>query len=86
MELEAEDGEIADFRCNSWKCYCCAHRIRMNLIEELERLVDERPELRRLLTITVEPGTAPSGDGAKHAYITDWWNALRTEINDCYPA
>lgn len=45
----------------------------MNLIEELDRLVEERSELRRLLTIPIAPGTAPSGDGAKHASITDRW-------------
>lgn len=57
----------------------------MNLIEELERLVNERPELRQLLTNTIAPETAPSSQDAKHAYITDRWNALRTEINDRYP-
>jgi hypothetical protein len=57
----------------------------MNLIEELERLVEERPELRRLLTITLEPETAPAGKDAQHGHLTDRWNALRTEINDRYP-
>ena len=85
FELEAEDGETADFRCNSWDCYCCAHRMRMNLIEELDRLVEERAELRRLLTITVAPETAPTGKEEKHAHLTERWNALRTEINDRYP-
>jgi hypothetical protein len=85
MDLEADDGETAAFRCNSWDCYCCAHRMRMNLIESLEELVDERPEMRRLLTITVAPETAPSSTSAQHEHITDRWNALRTEINDRYP-
>ena len=85
FELEAEDGETADFRCNSWDCYCCAHRMRMNLIEELDRLVEDRPELRRLLTITVAPETAPTGKEEQHAHLTERWNALRTEINDRYP-
>jgi len=85
MELEADDGETAGFRCKSWDCYCCAHRMRMNLIEELDRLVAERPQLRRLLTITISPETAPSSTAAQHEYITDRWNALRTEINDRYP-
>ena len=57
IELEAEDGDIAPFRCNSWDCYCCAHRMRCNLVEELDRLIAERPELRRLLTITLDPET-----------------------------
>lgn len=87
MELEnSETGETGDFRCGSWRCYCCAHRMRMNLIEELERLVDERPEMRRLLTLTVDsdvPG-APSEKGEQHEYITKRFNALRTELNDRY--
>lgn len=82
--MEAEDGETAEYRCNSWDCYCCAHRMRMNLIEDMERLVEERPELRRFLTLTVDPD-APGDKEAKHRYITDRFNALRTEINDRYP-
>ena len=85
MEMEADDGSTAPFRCKSWRCYCCAHRMRMNLIESLEQLVAERPEMRRLLTITISPETAPRSKEAQHAYITDRWNVLRTEINDRYP-
>ena len=85
MELEANDGETAHFRCSSWDCYCCAHRMRMNLIEELEQLVEDRPEMRRLLTITIEPETAPASKADQHQYLTERWNALRTEINDRYP-
>jgi hypothetical protein len=84
MELEAEDGETAHFRCGSWDCYCCAHRMRMNFIEELERLVDERPELRRFLTLTLDPERAPDDQGEKHRYLTERFNALRTELNDRY--
>jgi len=84
MEMEAEDGDTAGFRCNSWDCYCCAHRMRMNLIEDMERLVEERPELRRFLTLTVDPEHAASTE-QMHEYITDRWNAMRTELNDRYP-
>jgi hypothetical protein len=84
MEMEAEDGETAAFRCNSWNCYCCAHRMRMNLIEELDRLVEERPELRRFLTLTLDPAEAPDDQAEKHAHLTDRFNALRTELNDRY--
>ena len=84
MELEAEDGETAAFRCDSWDCYCCAHRMRMNLIEELERLVEERPELRRFLTLTLDPETAPARQEGQHRYLTERFNALRTELNDRY--
>ena len=85
MELEANDGETAHFRCGSWDCYCCSHRMRHNLIESLEQLVDDRPEMRRLLTITIEPETAPASKDDQHRYLTERFNALRTEINDRYP-
>ena len=85
MELESEDGDIAPFRCNSWDCYCCAHRMRCNLVEELDRLVEERPEMRRLLTLTLDPEIAPSGQEEQHRYLTERFNALRTEIKDRYP-
>ena len=85
MELESESGEIAPFRCNSWDCYCCAHRMRCNLIEELDRLIEERPELRRLLTITLDEDVAPDDQDEQHEYLTERWNALRTEIKDQYP-
>lgn len=86
MELEADDGETADFRCNSWDCYCCAHRMRMNLIEELERLVEERPEMRRLLTLTIdgEAPSCPTSTEDRHEYLTERFNALRTELTDRY--
>jgi hypothetical protein len=84
MELEAEDGETAAFRCDSWDCYCCAHRMRHNLIEDLERLVEERPELRRFLTLTLDPDEAPDDQAEKHRYLTERFNALRTELNDRY--
>lgn len=84
MEMEAEDGTTAGFRCGSWSCYCCAHRMRMNFIEELERLVEERPELRRFLTLTLDPEIAPTGQEEQHRYLTERFNALRTELNDRY--
>jgi hypothetical protein len=85
MEIEAGDGEIAPFRCNSWDCYCCAHRMRCNLVEELDRLVEERPELRRLLTLTLDPEIAPDDQAEQHRYLTERFNALRTEMRDRYP-
>ena len=85
MVLESEHGETAPFRCNSWDCYCCAHRMRCNLVEELDRLIEERPELRRLLTLTLDPSTAPDDQDDQHRYLTERFNALRTEIKDRYP-
>jgi hypothetical protein len=84
MEMEADDGTTAPFRCNSWDCYCCAHRMRCNLVEELDRLIEERPELRRLLTLTLDPETAPPRQDDQHRYLTERFNALRTELNDRY--
>ena len=84
FELESEDGETAGFRCNSWDCYCCAHRMRCNLVEELDRLIEERPELRRLLTLTLDEDLAPDDQDEQHRYLTERFNALRTELNDRY--
>lgn len=79
----AETGETAPYRCGSWDCSCCGHRLRMSLIEEIERITEERPEMRRFLTLTVD-ASAPVGRASQHEYITDRWNALRTELNDRY--
>ena len=84
MELEAHE-QTAPFRCGSWDCYCCAHRMRMNLIESLEELVEQRPEMRRLLTLTVSSDQGPAGQDAQHKHLTDRFNALRTELTDRYP-
>jgi hypothetical protein len=78
-----ETGETAPYRCGSWDCECCGHRLRMSLIEEIERITKERPEMRRFLTLTVDT-SAPVGKENQHEYITDRWNALRTELNDRY--
>jgi hypothetical protein len=56
----------------------------MTLVEELDRLVEERPELRRLLTLTLDPSTAPADQAEQHRYLTERFNALRTELNDRY--
>jgi hypothetical protein len=55
----------------------------MSLIEEIERITEERPEMRRFLTLTVD-SSAPVGRASQHEYITDRWNALRTELKDRY--
>jgi len=84
FEHESGGGETAPFRCGSWRCFCCAHRMRMNLIEELDRLVEERPEMRRLLTLTLDPVQSPDRTEDQHEYLTERFNALRTELNDNY--
>lgn len=82
FELESADGEVAPFRCGSWDCYCCGYRMRMNLVEEIGRVCRERSEMRRLLTLTLDPVKAPDSQEGKHAYLTRRWNALRTELVD----
>jgi len=77
-------GASGPYRCGSWDCECCGHRLRMSLIEEIERITQERPEMRRFLTLTVD-ASAPIGKERQHEHITDRWNALRTELRDRYP-
>lgn len=85
LRFRSDDGDTAAVRCKSWSCECCGHRLRMGLIEEMERITDERPELRRLLTLTVGK-QGPSDVPSQHSFITDRWNALRTELRDRYPS
>lgn len=80
FELESDQGDTADFRCGSWKCYCCGYRMRQNLVEEIERISSERPEMSRLLTLTLDPARAPSDQDEQHKYLTERWNALRTRL------
>lgn len=84
LRYKSESGKEAPYRCGSWDCECCGHRLRMSLIEEIERITSERPEMRRFLSLTVD-SRAPATDEEKHEYITDRWNALRTELRDRYP-
>lgn len=81
FRFEADDGESAPYRCGSWDCYCCGYRMRQNLIEEIQRVTASRPELRRLMTLTLNPDHAPDSQERQHYYITERWNALRTAIS-----
>lgn len=83
LRYKSESGKEAPYRCGSWDCECCGHRLRMSLIEEIERITEERPEMRRFLSLTVDR-RAPASKEEKHEYITDRWNALRTELRDRY--
>jgi hypothetical protein len=75
-----EEPATAEYRCNSWRCYCCGYRMRMNLVEEIQRVVSDRPSMSRLLTLTLDPETAPDHNEEQHRYITERWNALRTRL------
>jgi hypothetical protein len=80
FEFEGPDEETAPFRCRSWDCYCCGYWMRCNLVEEIQRVTAERPELSRMLTLTLDPATAPDDQERQHYYITERWNALRTRL------
>lgn len=80
FEFENEEGDTATYRCGSWECYCCGYRMRQNLIEEIKRITSERPEMCRLLTLTLDPEKAPDKQEDQHKYITERWNALRTRL------
>lgn len=80
MFFQNVEGDTAPYRCNSWDCYCCGYRMRQNLIEEIQCITAERPELSRMLTLTLDPARAPDDQGEQHRYITERWNALRTRL------
>lgn len=78
-----ETEEMAQFRCGSWECRCCGHRMKMNLLEEIDRVVAQRPELSRLLTLTVDPDNYVNPEYA-HEEIGEAWNQLRTALQEKY--
>jgi hypothetical protein len=81
-----EEPATEQYRCGSWDCYCCGYRMRMNLVEEVERLVDERPEMRRLLTLTLDPKKLPPeiDDDGITDYLMDTWRKFRVYIRREY--
>jgi len=80
MFFAGPDGDTAPYRCDQWDCYCCGYRMRQNLIEEIKRITEERPQMSRLLTLTLDPENAPPDQEERHTYITERWNALRTRL------
>lgn len=82
LRYHGPEGKTAAFRCRRWQCATCGHRLRMGIIEEIERITAERPELRRLLTLTVDKPGLSAGD--QHLHLTERWNALRTSLRDRY--
>ena len=53
--------------------------MRQNLVEEIGRICRERPDMSRLLTLTLDMTKVPDSAEA-HKYITQRWNALRTRL------
>lgn len=78
-----ETGETGSFRCGDWDCVCCGHRMKMNLLEEIDRVVEERPDLSRLLTLTVDPERFASREAA-HEEIGEGWNRLKAALRSSY--
>lgn len=78
-----ETGDTAPYRCDSWDCACCGHRMKMNLLEGVDQLVQERPEMSRFLTLTVDPSRHVDREVA-HADIGAAWNRLRTFLQRRY--
>lgn len=83
LRYVAEDGTEAAYRCDSWDCVCCGHRMKMNLLEGIDRLLDARPEMSRLLTLTVDPGRFPDAEAA-HREIGEAWDRLRAALRSAY--
>lgn len=88
--VPADDPEAEKkvFRCGSWDCYCCGYHKRMNLVEEVQRVVKERPEMRRFLTLTLDPKALPPSarddDEYQAEYIMETWRKFRTYIKREY--
>jgi hypothetical protein len=78
-----ETDETAPYRCGDWRCKCCGHRMKMNLLEELDRVLEERPELSRLLTLTVDPSRVVDRRAA-HRDIGKAWNRLRSYLRQAH--
>lgn len=78
-----ETGETAPYRCNQWECACCGYRMKMNLLEEVDRVIGNRPELCRFVTLTVDPARFPDREAA-HREIGEAWNRLRSYIQASY--
>lgn len=85
---ELEESETAPYRCGQWDCYCCGYRMRQNLVEEIEALVHERPEMRRLMSLTLDPKKVPpevqDDDDALTAYLMNTWRKFRVYIQREY--
>lgn len=90
-EETREDEErppTSSFRCGQWNCYCCGYRMRMNLVEEVQRVVSERPEMRRFLTLTLDRGKLPAEVRDDHKALTEHlmetWRKFRTYVEREY--
>lgn len=79
-----DTGEKAPYRCNEWDCYCCGYRMRQNLVEGIEELVNEKPSMRRLMTLTLDPSKIPDDNKEQSDYIMHVWEKMRVYIERHY--
>jgi hypothetical protein len=56
--------------------------MKMNLLESIDRIVEERPELSRLLTLTVDPSRLDRR--AAHREIGKAWNRLKAALRSSH--
>lgn len=88
VEEPEQEPTTADYRCGQWDCYCCGYRMRMNLVEEIEELVERRPAMRRFLTLTLDPKKVPrevqGDDDAMTSYLMETWRKFRVYIQREY--
>ena len=80
---DRETDEIGSYRCNQWDCRCCGHRMKMNLLEGIDRVIRERPDLSRHLTLTVDPSRVADRETA-HREIGEAWNRLKSALRASY--
>jgi hypothetical protein len=57
--------------------------MKMNLLESVDELLQERPEMSRFLTLTIDPDRYADHAEA-HADVGRAWNQLRTELRQEY--
>jgi diadenosine tetraphosphate (Ap4A) HIT family hydrolase len=83
-----DDADRVDYRCGQWDCYCCGYRMRMNLVEEIQALVKDRPEMRRFLTLTLDPKKLPESvrndDEALTEHLMNSWRKFRVYVQREY--
>jgi hypothetical protein len=78
-----ETGETAPYRCQQWECRCCGYRMKMNLLESIDAAVEDRPDLSRLLTLTVDPSKV--GDRREaHRKIGEAFNRLKSYLRQAH--
>lgn len=74
--------ETAQYRCGQWDCACCGFRMKMNLLEGIDDLLRRRPEMSRLLTLTVDAKRWEREEA--HREIGEAWDRLRSYIRQSH--